>query len=194
MWSWQEEDLFKWEQTTYPEVEAITKAIEPYQKLFTTVVKWQRAEKKWMDGAFLELNAEATEAEVQYNNFIFRVQVNPDFFLIWLNFSFAKSKTSWGFSWAFVLWFLLTEPFSLDIHSKFLPSIPRALRCSRHLFAIFDRFHFTRYNSSSWNSFSSLISSKFLLWRQFFSGFRQHKLLTSCNIAFHTVTPSGFIR
>lgn len=86
--------MFKWEQTTYPEVEAITKAIEPYQKLFTTVVKWQRAEKKWMDGAFLELNAEATEAEVRYNNFIFRVQVNPDFFLIWLNFSFAKSKTS----------------------------------------------------------------------------------------------------
>ena len=59
-----EEDLFKWEQTTYPEVEAISKAIEPYQKLFTTVVKWQRAEKKWMDGAFLELNAETTEAEV----------------------------------------------------------------------------------------------------------------------------------
>ena len=62
--NYQEEDLFKWEQTTYPEVEAITKAIEPYQKLFTTIVKWQRAEKKWMDGAFLELNAEATEAEV----------------------------------------------------------------------------------------------------------------------------------
>lgn len=58
--------MFKWEQTTYPEVEAITKAIEPYQKLFTTIVKWQRAEKKWMDGAFLELNAEATEAEVKH--------------------------------------------------------------------------------------------------------------------------------
>ncbi|XP_015752501.1 PREDICTED: dynein heavy chain 12, axonemal-like [Acropora digitifera] len=61
----EEEDLFKWEQTTYPEVEAISKAIEPYQRLFTTVVKWQRAEKKWMDGAFLELNAETTEAEVE---------------------------------------------------------------------------------------------------------------------------------
>jgi len=46
-------------------VEAITKAIEPYQKLFTTIVKWQRSEKKWMDGAFLDLNAEATEAEVK---------------------------------------------------------------------------------------------------------------------------------
>lgn len=62
----QEEDLFKWERTDYPDVEAISKAMEPYQKLFSVVVKWQRAEKKWMDGAFLELNAESTEAEVWF--------------------------------------------------------------------------------------------------------------------------------
>ena len=49
----------------YPEVDSITRAVEPYMKLFSTVVKWQRAEKKWMDGAFQELNAETTEAEVQ---------------------------------------------------------------------------------------------------------------------------------
>lgn len=60
----QEEDLFKWENTTYPEIDTITKAIEPYQKLFSMVVKWQRAEKKWMDGAFQDLSAEAIEAEV----------------------------------------------------------------------------------------------------------------------------------
>ena len=60
----QEEALFKWEQTTYPEVETITRSVEPYMKLFSMVVKWQRAEKKWMDGAFQELNAELTEAEV----------------------------------------------------------------------------------------------------------------------------------
>ena len=60
----QEEDLFKWEQTTYPDVDFINVAIEPYQKLFSAVVKWQRSEKKWMDGAFLELDAETTEAEV----------------------------------------------------------------------------------------------------------------------------------
>ncbi|XP_057312411.1 dynein axonemal heavy chain 12-like isoform X2 [Hydractinia symbiolongicarpus] len=59
-----EEDLFKWEQTTYPDIEFITISIEPYQKLFSTVVKWQRCEKKWMDGAFLELDAEGIESEV----------------------------------------------------------------------------------------------------------------------------------
>ena len=66
----QEEDLFKWEQTTYPDVDYINVAIEPYQKLFSAVVKWQRSEKKWMDGAFLELDAETTEAEVSLSFFV----------------------------------------------------------------------------------------------------------------------------
>ena len=65
----QEEDLFKWEQTTYADVDYINVAIEPYQKLFSAVVKWQRSEKKWMDGAFLELDAETTEAEVSLSFF-----------------------------------------------------------------------------------------------------------------------------
>ena len=59
-----EEELFKWEPTTYPQIEAILTSLEPYQKLFTTVYKWQKAEKRIMDGAFLELNAEKTQAEV----------------------------------------------------------------------------------------------------------------------------------
>lgn len=59
-----EEELFKWEPTTYPQIEAILTSVEPYQKLFTTVYKWQKAEKKFMDGSFLELNAEETQAEV----------------------------------------------------------------------------------------------------------------------------------
>ena len=42
----QEEKLFKWDATTYPEVDEITLAIEPFMKLFSLVVKWQRAEKK----------------------------------------------------------------------------------------------------------------------------------------------------
>ncbi|XP_071484907.1 dynein axonemal heavy chain 12-like [Diadema antillarum] len=58
-----EEKLFKWDGTDYPEIEQITAAIEPYQRLFSLVVKWQRAEKKWMDGAFLELNSESIEGE-----------------------------------------------------------------------------------------------------------------------------------
>lgn len=66
LFSLQEEELFKWDVTTYPEVDYINVAIEPYQKLFSAVAKWQRSEKKWMDGAFLDLDAEAIEAEVVY--------------------------------------------------------------------------------------------------------------------------------
>ena len=59
-----EEELFQMTPTTYPQLENIDGSLEPYQKLFTSVNKWQRTEKKFMDGAFLDLNAEDTQAEV----------------------------------------------------------------------------------------------------------------------------------
>lgn len=59
-----EEELFKWTPTTYPQLESIQRSLEPYQKLFTTIFKWQRTEKRLMDGTLLELNAEDTQAEV----------------------------------------------------------------------------------------------------------------------------------
>ena len=37
--------------------------IEPYARLFGTVLKWQKAEKKWTDGSFLELNASKIESD-----------------------------------------------------------------------------------------------------------------------------------
>ncbi|XP_019624138.1 PREDICTED: dynein heavy chain 12, axonemal-like isoform X1 [Branchiostoma belcheri] len=70
-----EEVLYKWEVTDYPEVNLISTGIDPYQKLFTTVVKWQRAEKRWMDGAFGDLEAETVEAEVdEYQREIYKMQ------------------------------------------------------------------------------------------------------------------------
>ncbi|XP_065670290.1 dynein axonemal heavy chain 12 isoform X3 [Hydra vulgaris] len=59
-----EESLFNMEESTYPEVTFISTAVETYLKLFSTAVKWQRSEKKWMDGAFNELDAELIESEV----------------------------------------------------------------------------------------------------------------------------------
>ena len=38
--------------------------IEPYARLFTTVLKWQKAEKTWTDGSFLELNAVQIENDI----------------------------------------------------------------------------------------------------------------------------------
>uniref|UniRef100_A0A8C4YH30 Dynein heavy chain 12, axonemal n=1 Tax=Gopherus evgoodei TaxID=1825980 RepID=A0A8C4YH30_9SAUR len=59
-----EETLFKWELTEYPVLESLKVNIDPYQKLFVLILKWQRAEKRWMDGAFLDLNGEIMETEV----------------------------------------------------------------------------------------------------------------------------------
>ena len=38
--------------------------IEPYARLFNTVLKWQKAEKKWMDGAFLDLNSHQITSDI----------------------------------------------------------------------------------------------------------------------------------
>lgn len=42
----QEEALFKYPITTYPDVEEITSSLDPFMRLFNVVLKWQRAEKK----------------------------------------------------------------------------------------------------------------------------------------------------
>uniref|UniRef100_A0A8C9Y9T2 Dynein axonemal heavy chain 12 n=1 Tax=Sander lucioperca TaxID=283035 RepID=A0A8C9Y9T2_SANLU len=59
-----EEDFYKWDQTCYPELEVIKDSIEPYQKLFGLVLKWQRTENRWMDGSFQGLDGESMEVKV----------------------------------------------------------------------------------------------------------------------------------
>uniref|UniRef100_A0A8B9Q220 Dynein axonemal heavy chain 12 n=1 Tax=Apteryx owenii TaxID=8824 RepID=A0A8B9Q220_APTOW len=59
-----EETLFKRKLTEFPLLSHVKVEIEPYQKLFGLILKWQRTEKRWMDGDFLELNAESMEAEI----------------------------------------------------------------------------------------------------------------------------------
>ncbi|XP_041350374.1 dynein heavy chain 12, axonemal-like isoform X3 [Gigantopelta aegis] len=63
-WINKEEALYKYPITTYPDVDDITSSLDPFQRLFNVVLKWQKAEKRWMDGAFMELDSEAIEAEV----------------------------------------------------------------------------------------------------------------------------------
>ncbi|XP_023571555.1 dynein heavy chain 12, axonemal isoform X4 [Octodon degus] len=68
-----EEELFKWELTKYPELDNLKNNIEPYHKFFNLVLKWQRAEKRWMDGGFLDLNGESMEADVdEFSREIFK--------------------------------------------------------------------------------------------------------------------------
>uniref|UniRef100_H2M1P1 Dynein axonemal heavy chain 12 n=1 Tax=Oryzias latipes TaxID=8090 RepID=H2M1P1_ORYLA len=69
-----EEAFYKWEITCYPEVKAMKEQMEPYQKVFECILKWQHTEsinltfhtllKRWMDGSFLDLNGETMETQV----------------------------------------------------------------------------------------------------------------------------------
>ncbi|KAK5863728.1 hypothetical protein PBY51_000737 [Eleginops maclovinus] len=59
-----EEAFYKWDPTCYPEVEVIKDTIEPYQKLFGLVQRWQRTENRWMNGSFQELDGESMEVKV----------------------------------------------------------------------------------------------------------------------------------
>ena len=61
-----EEELFGVEISTFKEIEEIQARVEPFQKLFTITYKWQKSEKKWMDGGFLDLVAEQVESEVTH--------------------------------------------------------------------------------------------------------------------------------
>ena len=73
-WINQEEALFKFPQSSYQDVGDINTIqsgegkmkvnIEPYARLFNTVLKWQKAQKKWTDGSFLELNAVQIETDI----------------------------------------------------------------------------------------------------------------------------------
>ncbi|KAK2851543.1 hypothetical protein Q5P01_007819 [Channa striata] len=58
------EAFYNWDLTSYPEVEVIKETIDPYQKLFGLVLKWQRTEDRWMNGSFLDLDGESMEVKV----------------------------------------------------------------------------------------------------------------------------------
>jgi len=45
-WINKEEALYKFQVTQFPEVDEISTTIDPYMKVFQTVSKWQKAEKK----------------------------------------------------------------------------------------------------------------------------------------------------
>jgi len=59
-----EEELFKWAPSSYPQLETIHSAVEPYEKLFTTIQNWNTAEKRLLDATIKTINAEDTQTTV----------------------------------------------------------------------------------------------------------------------------------
>ncbi|GAB1601341.1 dynein heavy chain 12, axonemal-like isoform X2 [Argonauta hians] len=74
-WINKEEQLYKYPLTFYPDIEEITSTLDPFVRLFTVIVKWQKAEKKWMDGSFLELSPDDVEKGVdEYTREVYKLQ------------------------------------------------------------------------------------------------------------------------
>ncbi|KAK1936683.1 Dynein heavy chain 1 [Phytophthora citrophthora] len=61
------EALFGQEITDYDEIQKIRRDFEPYSLLWKTANNWLREHKKWMDGAFLDINGEEIETFVEAN-------------------------------------------------------------------------------------------------------------------------------
>lgn len=61
------EALFGHEITDYDEIQKIRRDFEPYAMLWKTANNWLKEHKKWMDGAFLDVNGEEIETFVESN-------------------------------------------------------------------------------------------------------------------------------
>ena len=59
-----EESNFKWENSSYPELDEINSSLDPYQRLYGNASKWLKMEKRWNDGELSKLDAETVEGEL----------------------------------------------------------------------------------------------------------------------------------
>lgn len=59
-----EEDLLEWETTPFPQIQMITQLKEPYERLWKTSMEFHEKHERWMNGPFLELDAEQVEEDV----------------------------------------------------------------------------------------------------------------------------------
>ncbi|TPP61649.1 Dynein heavy chain 7 axonemal [Fasciola gigantica] len=51
-WINKEEELYKLQVTNYPDIEEIRSLAEPFQRLFNTVVRYSKSERRWLHGEF----------------------------------------------------------------------------------------------------------------------------------------------
>ncbi|XP_065898705.1 dynein axonemal heavy chain 3-like isoform X2 [Dysidea avara] len=58
-----EEELFEWEVTPFPQVQVLTSSKEPFERLWNTALEFHEKHDIWMNGPFLKLDAEKVEEE-----------------------------------------------------------------------------------------------------------------------------------
>lgn len=74
-WITQEEIQLKYPITSFPEITEINNFIDPYMRLYTSVLNWRRSLKRWLDGDFYVLNADEIENQTdEMSREMFRLQ------------------------------------------------------------------------------------------------------------------------
>ncbi|XP_065834129.1 dynein axonemal heavy chain 7-like [Oscarella lobularis] len=59
-----EEDAFEWERTQYPLRTKARNTVEPYLKLYETIVEFQTKHREWLDGVFEKIDPDVVESDV----------------------------------------------------------------------------------------------------------------------------------
>jgi dynein heavy chain len=59
-----EEELLEWEATLFPQLQQMTILLDPYDKLWRTVADFTTKYEAWMNGPFLDLDAEVIEEDI----------------------------------------------------------------------------------------------------------------------------------
>ncbi|XP_048576009.1 dynein axonemal heavy chain 3 isoform X2 [Nematostella vectensis] len=59
-----EEELLQWEPTQFPILQSMMAYKEPYEKLWRTALNFQNKHEAWLNGPFVEINAEDVEEEI----------------------------------------------------------------------------------------------------------------------------------
>nr|XP_019953955.1 PREDICTED: dynein heavy chain 12, axonemal-like [Paralichthys olivaceus] len=69
-----EEVVYEWDLMHFPEVDVMKETIAMYHTLFGLSLKWQSAEKRWMDGTFTELDGQSIGAQLdEFNREIYKM-------------------------------------------------------------------------------------------------------------------------
>uniref|UniRef100_A0A5K3F991 DHC_N2 domain-containing protein n=1 Tax=Mesocestoides corti TaxID=53468 RepID=A0A5K3F991_MESCO len=64
-WINKEEKLYQIPFSPFSDIEDIKALLDPFHRLFTTIVRYYKSERRWMYGEFDKLDAEAVESEVE---------------------------------------------------------------------------------------------------------------------------------
>lgn len=62
-----EEELFKWDISSYPTIKELNTSTEPFLRLFQQTLTWQKTQRQWFDGNFSDMDPDKVSSDVSAN-------------------------------------------------------------------------------------------------------------------------------